>query len=54
MKGLEFTDENSNSGSKTRKFDVPKVIHHVILYKIKAKKSYLLSSGLIIFSIQEL
>ena len=54
MKGLEFIDEKPNNGSKTGKFDVPKVIRHVILYKIKAKKSYLLSSKLIIFLIQRL
>ena len=38
MKGLGFIDEKPNSGSKTGKFDVPKVVCHVVLYKIKAKK----------------
>ena len=54
MKGLGFIGEKPNSGSKTSKFDVLKVVHYVVLYKIKAKKSYLLSSGLFIFLIQEL
>ena len=54
MKGLGFKGEKPNSGPKTSKFDVLKVIRYVVLYKIKAKKSCLLSSGLIIFLIREL
>ena len=54
MKGLGLIGEKPNSGSKTSKFDVTKVIRYIVLYEMKAKKSYLLSSGLIIFLIQEL
>ena len=45
MKGLGFIGENPDSGPKTSKFDVLKVVCYVVLYKIKAKKSCLLSSG---------